>query len=85
MPLFTFRKDERLSKKKSIDSLFSEGASFYSFPFKVYWMVTSINAGFPSQLLILVGKRSFKQAVRRNIKRFPEDFMFELSKSEIDL
>jgi hypothetical protein len=25
-----------------------------------------------------------KQAVRRNIERFPEDFMFELSKNEYD-
>ena len=32
-----------------------------------------------------VNTKALKQAVRRNIKRFPEDFMFELSKSEIDL
>jgi len=29
-----------------------------------------------------VETRALKQAVRRNIKRFPEDFMFELSKEE---
>ena len=29
-----------------------------------------------------VETKVFKQAVRRNIERFPEDFMFELSKSE---
>lgn len=29
-----------------------------------------------------VETRTLKQAVRRNIKRFPEDFMFELSKEE---
>ena len=28
--------------------------------------------------------RTLKQAVRRNIKRFPNDFMFELSESEIN-
>jgi len=28
--------------------------------------------------------RVLKQAVRRNIKRFPPDFMFELSKQELD-
>jgi hypothetical protein len=32
-----------------------------------------------------VNTKALKQAVRRNINRFPEDFMFELSKSEIDL
>jgi hypothetical protein len=31
-----------------------------------------------------VETRVVKQAVRRNIKRFPKDFMFELSKEEFD-
>ena len=31
-----------------------------------------------------VETRVLKQAVRRNIKRFPEDFMFELSREEIN-
>lgn len=31
-----------------------------------------------------VNTKALKQAVRRNNNRFPEDFMFELSKSEID-
>jgi ORF6N domain len=30
-----------------------------------------------------VDTRSLKQSVKRNISRFPEDFMFELSKAEI--
>jgi len=31
-----------------------------------------------------VETRSLKQAVRRNLRRFPDDFMFELSENEID-
>lgn len=31
-----------------------------------------------------VETRMLKQAVRRNIDRFPEDFMFELNKEEVD-
>jgi len=31
-----------------------------------------------------VETRILKQAVRRNLRRFPEDFMFELSENEID-
>ena len=31
-----------------------------------------------------VETRTLKQAVRRNIKRFPDDFMFQLSKEEIN-
>lgn len=33
--------------------------------------------------LYRVENRSLKQAVRRNIGRFPEDFMFELNKKEV--
>ena len=33
----------------------------------------------------LVETRALKQAVKRNIKRFPGDFMFELSDKEIDI
>ncbi|MDH7604300.1 MAG: ORF6N domain-containing protein [Melioribacter sp.] len=38
-------------------------------------------------LAVLYGveTRALKQAVRRNIKRFPEDFMFILTQKEIDL
>jgi len=32
-----------------------------------------------------VETRALNQAVRRNIKRFPEDFMFRLSKEEMDV
>lgn len=35
-------------------------------------------------LLYGIETRVLKQAVRRNMSRFPEDFMFELSKSEFD-
>ena len=31
-----------------------------------------------------VETKALKQAVRRNIKRFPSDFMFELSKEEFE-
>ncbi|MBL0716465.1 MAG: ORF6N domain-containing protein [Desulfosarcina sp.] len=34
------------------------------------------------ECLYEVETRVLKQAVRRNIKRFPDDFMFELSKDE---
>ena len=30
-----------------------------------------------------VETKALKQAVKRNIKRFPEDFMFELTKEEL--
>lgn len=35
-------------------------------------------------VLYQVEARALKQQVRRNIDRFPEDFMFELTKDEVD-
>jgi hypothetical protein len=39
---------------------------------------------FDLSLLYGVETRVLKQSIRRNLKRFPEDFMFELSKFEYD-
>jgi ribonuclease P protein component len=66
MALFSFRKDEILRKKKLIDRLFAEGSSFFIYPYKVFYLVTPLETASPVQLLISVGKRSFRQAVDRN-------------------
>jgi len=66
MHLLTFIKEERLSKKKSIDKLFREGSSFYTYPFKVYWLAIPQETDTPAQILVMVGKRAFKRAVDRN-------------------
>ena len=67
---FSFNKEERLTSKKVIDKLFSEGESFLSFPLKIIFFETSLNSQYPVQAAFSVGKRSFKLAVHRNkIKR----------------
>ena len=67
---FSFKKEERLTSKKVIDKLFSEGESFLSFPLKVIFFETSLTSKYPAQAAFSVGKRSFKLAVHRNaIKR----------------
>jgi ribonuclease P protein component len=67
---FSFKKEERLTSKKVIDKLFSEGDSFLSFPLKIVFYETSLPSKYPSQVAFSVGKRSFKLAVNRNkIKR----------------
>ena len=66
----TFKKEERLSSKKSIALLFAEGNSFFQYPFKVIFKKEQTKHPFPVQLLISVSKRNFKKAVDRNkIKR----------------
>lgn len=63
----TFRKEERLSRKKIIEELFSKGSKFYVPGFKVVWLPLPIHEGLPIQILISVSKRNFKRAVDRNL------------------
>ena len=51
------------------------------------YLIRGVKAMLDRDLAELYGveTRSLKQAVRRNIKRFPEDFMFVLTKKEFDL
>lgn len=68
--MYTFKKEERLYKRKNIEALFSKGAFFFSFPFKIIWLETEKQQDFPAKLLISVPKRNFKRAVDRNrVKR----------------
>jgi ribonuclease P protein component len=70
MSLFSFGKDEILRKKKLIDQLFAEGHSFFSHPFKIFFLPIALETQYPVQILISVSKRSFKHATDRNrIKR----------------
>jgi len=66
----TFRKEERLTNKKKVELLFSEGKTFTVFPFRVIWMETKPKSIYPAQLGISVPKKSFSKSVHRNkIKR----------------
>jgi ribonuclease P protein component len=75
-PRFTFKKEERLSRKKLIDELFKNGSSFYLQPFKVLMLEKKAplnppeDETFPAQILISVSSKNFPRAVDRNkIKR----------------
>ena len=63
----TFRKEEKLSKKKLIQELFEKGSSFYFFPFKVFFMPNPDLANAGHQVVISVSKRNFKRSVDRNL------------------
>jgi len=69
MPVFSFRKDEILRKKKLIERLFIEGHSFYTYPFKIQYLIVSLESPGPAQVMFVVGKRAFKLAVDRNRTR----------------
>jgi len=67
---FTFKKEERLSRKKLIDELFDSGSSFYLSPLKVLILEKDFESNSPAQVLITVSSKTFSKAVDRNkIKR----------------
>ena len=68
--MFTFKKEERLSSRKTIKNLYESGKPFSSKCFRVIWGIHSFESSYPVQLLISVSKKNFKRAVDRNrIKR----------------
>jgi len=83
MSFFSFRKDEILRKKKLIDRLFAEGKPFFAYPFKILWLPTDIDSGFPAQILITVTKRTFRLAVDRNRIRRQIRELYRLNKHEL--
>jgi ribonuclease P protein component len=69
---FTFKKEEKLKKRKEIDRLFTEGKSLHQYPIRWVWSATTMSETnpFPCQVSVSVSKRKFKLAVDRNrVKR----------------
>ena len=67
---FTFRKNERLCSRTTIQELFTKGQSFVKYPFRVSYIPIESGDDVPIQLLISVSKKRFKRANKRNrVKR----------------
>lgn len=70
MGTHTFRKAERLSRKKWIQELFDKGSSFNSYPYRILYLPHPDPDAAMNQVMFSVSKRLFKRAVDRNkIKR----------------
>ena len=79
---YTFKKEEKLKSRKTIELLFREGKSFSVFPFRVLWKFTG-KVGTPLQTGFAVSSKNFKRAVDRNrIKRLMRE-AYRLQKNEI--
>ncbi len=66
----TFKKQERLKKRKLIEQLFSEGKSISVFPIKLVYLQIDHQSPYKIQAGVSASKRNFKKAVDRNkIKR----------------
>jgi len=61
-----FRKEERLSSQKTINSLFENGNIFYSGVLKVIWKADN-NTALTAKAAFSAPKKSFKLAITRNL------------------
>lgn len=64
MGSFRFPKAERLSSRKTIETLFESGSAFSAFPLKVIYTIATSGK---SQVLISVPARTFRKATDRNM------------------
>lgn len=81
---YTFKKEEKLKSRKTIELLFKEGKSFSIFPFRVLWKLND-SATAPLQTGFAVSSKHFKKAVDRNrIKRLMRE-SYRLQKTDLDI
>lgn len=79
---FTFKKKERVTGEKRVEALFTHGASFMAYPFRVVFRATPRAAADDVSLSVLVSvpKKRLKSAVKRNrVKRLARE-AFRLNK-----
>jgi len=79
---YTFKKEEKLKSRKTIEQLFREGKSFSNFPFRVLWKFTGTSTA-PLQTGFAASSKHFKKAVDRNrIKRLMRE-AYRLQKNDL--
>lgn len=85
MKKYTFKKEERLCSKRSIDDLFHNGSSFVVYPLRVVFLSKPADPeqSFPAQVITSVPKKRFKKAVDRNyLKRLMRE-SYRLEKAKL--
>jgi ribonuclease P protein component len=83
---FTFKKKERVTGEKRVETLFSGGQSFVAYPLRVVFLKMEPTVDLPSvSILISVPKKRIKRAIHRNrLKRLIRE-TYRLNKHLIDI
>lgn len=63
---YFFKKEERITGDKRIETLFTCGKSFVAYPLRVVYLDKDIDRPFILEVLVSVPKRKIKSAVKRN-------------------
>lgn len=79
----TFRKEERLCSKITIDKLFAEGIPLFVFPFRLLYLPLDEGSASPAKVLFSVPKKKFKSAVQRNLLRRRMREAYRLNKNPL--
>lgn len=79
---FTYKKAERLTGKTTIDRLFHQGESFFSYPFRVVYLSHDGSEESTCRVLINVPKRLHKNASARNLLKRRIKEAYRLNKPE---
>lgn len=79
--MYTLSKTERLCSKILIEELLASELSFVKYPFRVVYKTSSTPGKYPARIVVSVGKKRFKRAVKRNrVKRLARE-AFRLNKT----
>ncbi len=79
----TFKKEERLCSKKSLDLLFKNGSSFLLYPYRITFTFDRQPTTVPAKIVINVAKKRYKRAVDRNLIKRRTREIYRLHKQEL--
>jgi len=81
---FSFKKSERLNKKRIISQLFLSGKAVYSYPVKMIYLSMPNEDDIPNlQVAVSVPKRRFPNAIDRNLLKRRVKESFRLNKQAV--
>jgi len=63
---FSFKKPERLTSRKQINTLFKHGNILFIYPVKAYYIYSKNNSNSSNTVLFSVPKKNIRKAVERN-------------------